>query len=376
MWGSQMLEAAPCGRMLIHASAVANPRPCRLPQLERRVISQGEDDVTRLERCAAGARIVIIGTNGLASMVMRGQLMVSVLNQSVARHGAQCSYILVTSPVNTTRDSRRLEWHFDQIGGPSACIILKYPVAWFAAACRRRGAVVIGDSIDNHRAFSQATFSNEHYSAMDAMIVQTEFHAAEIAKWGYTAIVLPHAHGNLGGWSVAASTRERLRGVGFVMSDAKNMPTRDDMRSIVRGCCRANTTLYVINSAADGMRIQPYHHNCSNTEWFSENASASAAALHRRGGARAARPRAIDAPMPHPPAELEPLALPIACHLRAKPSAVPSIGAVASARAVATAAATIAAGVANPDDPTRQRRFYESEALLRLIDVRLVRSPI
>jgi hypothetical protein len=175
---------------------------------------------------------------------------------------------------------------------------------------------------------------------------------------------------------VAASTRERLRGVGFVMSDAKNMPTRDDMRSIVRGCCRANTTLYVINSAADGMRIQPYHHNCSNTEWFSENASASAAALHRRGGARAARPRAIDAPMPHPPAELEPLALPIACHLRAKPSAVPSSGAVASARAVATAAATIAAGVANPDDPTRQRRFYESEALLRLIDVRLVRSPI
>ena len=362
--------------MLIHASAVATPRPCRLPQLERRVISQGEDDVTRLERCAAGARIVIIGTNGLASMVMRGQLMVSVLNQSVARHGAQCSYILVTSPVNTTRDSRRLEWHFDQIGGPSACIILKYPVAWFAAACRRRGAVVIGDSIDNHRAFSQATFSNEHYSAMDAMIVQTEFHAAEIAKWGYTAIVLPHAHGNLGGWSVAASTRERLRGVGFVMSDAKNMPTRDDMRSIVRGCCRANTTLYVINSAADGMRIQPYHHNCSNTEWFSENASASAAALHRRGGARAARPRAIDAPMPHPPAELEPLALPIACHLRAKPSAVPSSGAVASDRAVATAAATIAAGVANPDDPTRQRRFYESEALLRLIDVRLVRSPI
>jgi hypothetical protein len=73
---------------------------------------------------------------------------------------------------------------------------------------------------------------------------------------------------------------------------------------------------------------------------------------------------------------LEPLALPIACHLRAKPSAVPSSGAVASARAVATAAVTIAAGVANPDDPTRQRRFYESEALLRLIDVRLVRSPI
>ena len=66
-----------------------------------------------------------------------------------------------------------LEGHFDQIGGPSAYIILKYSVAWVGAACRRRGAPVLVDSIDNYRAFKRATLTNEHYGAMDAILVQT-----------------------------------------------------------------------------------------------------------------------------------------------------------------------------------------------------------
>ena len=141
-------------------------------------ISLREQDVFQRSRCAAGTHIVFIGTSGLGSMVMRGQLTQSVLNQSFARHGAQSSYIVVNSPHNTSSMSNMIEGHFDSIGAPSACVIIKYSVAWVGAACRRRGALVLVDSIDNHRAYSQATLNNEHYAAMDAVIVQTEAHAA------------------------------------------------------------------------------------------------------------------------------------------------------------------------------------------------------
>ena len=282
--------------------------------------------------------------------------MVSVLNQTIGHHGAQSSYIMINSPVNTSHHSQLIESHFDHIGGPAACVILKYPVAWIGAACRRRGAVVVGDAIDNHRAFSRATFGNEHYAAMDAMMVQTEWHAAEVASWGYHAIVLPHAHGNLDSWSVATTTRRRLRGVGFVVSDLKNMPTRDDMRAILRACCHVNTTLYVINSAADGLRIHPYAHNCTDTEWFSENASGTAEASRRQ----AADGVASSAPQsPH---------LAKACQL-ARSAA--SHGHGGEDRLSAGAAVGVDAVV----DSTRQRRYYESEALLRLVDVGLVWRP-
>lgn len=298
--------------------------------------------------------------------------MADVLNQSLARHGAQTSYILVNAPANTTKHSQLIEAHFDSIGGPSACVILKYPVAWIASACRRRGAVVVGDSIDNHRAFSKATFANEHYAAMDAMIVQTEWHAAEIAAWGYTAIVLPHAHGNLGSWSMATTTRRRLRGVGFVMSDSKNMPTRDDMRSILRGCCHANTTLYVINSQSDGLRIHPYAHNCSDTEWFGENATATADALHRRSGGH--RPSSALSRGGAEIGDIESLRLPTACSADGAFNEVSSRGASHGGDGGGSAAAAIiAAGVEDVQDSTRQRRYYESEALLKLIDVRVPR---
>ena len=164
-----------------------------------------ESDVARRRRCTEGARVVFIGTSGLGSMVMRGKLMHSVLEQTFSEHGVKSSYVSVSDPTNSTagggRDSAMLEGHFDQIGGPSACIVLKYSVvshaglepidlqtlgssathacepclgqAWVGAACRRRGAIVLVDSIDNYRAFKRGTLTNEHYAAMDAILVQT-----------------------------------------------------------------------------------------------------------------------------------------------------------------------------------------------------------
>ena len=111
--------------------------------------------------------------------------------------------------------------------------------------------------------------SNEHYSAMDAIIVQTEKHAEMVASWGHTGVLLPHPHGNLGGWSIAGKARPRIRGVGFVVQDSKNYPTREDMLQIMLACCRVNATLYLVSSkVGKGIVLKPVdhvrHQNCSS----------------------------------------------------------------------------------------------------------------
>ena len=150
-------------------------------------ISLPEGEVMRRRHCAHGAHVVLLGTSGLASMVMRGQMMQSVLRQTLMQHGANSSYVLITAPYNDSspgyrRDSTMLENHFDAIGSPSACVLLKYAVQWVGVACRRRGALVLVDSIDNHRAFSHHEVSSMHYRAMDAGLVQTRAHAAQLAE--------------------------------------------------------------------------------------------------------------------------------------------------------------------------------------------------
>lgn len=306
-------------------------------------VSLHESDVRRRQRCAAGSHIVFIGTSGLNSMVMRGHMTHSVLNQSFASHGATSSFIYISSPLNTSlKESNMIESHFDNVGGPSACIIIKYSVAWVGAACRRRGALVFVDSIDNSRAFSQATLRNEHYMAMDAIIVQTEVHAAMVASWGHVAVVLPHPHGNLGAWSVAESVRPRLRGVGFVVADSKNMPTREDVRRMQRATCRANVTFYVVSShTKGGLSISPYMHpNCTDGAWHGPDFSRPSGGANPSG----------------------------TCDARHG-------GGGGGAHRLSSRAWTFGSDLESLRDPTHQRRYYESAQLLELIDVGLVWKP-
>jgi hypothetical protein len=301
-------------------------------------ISLREPDVLQRYGCAAGAHIVFIGTTGLGSMVMRGQLTASVLNQSFARHGAQSSYIGITAPNNDTKQWAMVQTHFDNIGGPSACVIIKYSVAWVGAACRRRGALVLVDSIDNHRAYSKPTLHNEHYSAMDAIIVQTEAHAAMLASWQRLAVVLPHPHGNLGAWGIADSVRPQIRGVGFVVQDAKNMPTRADMNTIVAACCRANVTLYLVSSRADGMVIKPVlDANCSSV--YPPPTADMVGSCRTDGGESDHKP------------------------------------VVKKARVLKLAGWWSLGNISSIRDTTLQRRYYDSPRLLEAIDVGLVWRP-
>ena len=296
----------------------------------------------------------------------------SVLNQTFALHGVTSSFLFVTAPYNNTAASTALEGHFDRVGGPSACVILKYAIAWVARACRRRGALALVDSIDNFRAFSKGTLHNEHYWTMDAVIVQTEEHAAVVASFGHNAIVLPHPHGNLGSWSVSRATRPRLRGVGFVMSDKRNMPSRDDMRGIVKGCCRANTTLYIVSSNNDGLHVRPYSKNCSDVAWYEDTG----------GGSKANKTKANKT------------ALLPSRETRGSVSGAPS-GVVSSLQRLSACGAhevEKAMQQRTPEsrgglwdalrppsglmlDPTHQQRYYSSAELLNLVDVGLVWRP-
>ena len=59
----------------------------------------------------------------------------------------------------------------------------------------------------------------------DALVVQTRTHALMLAeRFNRTVAVLPHPHGNLGGWGVARAVRSRIRAVGFVWSDTVRTP--------------------------------------------------------------------------------------------------------------------------------------------------------
>ena len=141
-----------------------------------------------------------------------------------------------------------MEDHFDQWAVHPHVSFSSMQSLGLVQLAEERGALVLVDNIDNHRTYSHAMLNNEHYRAADAIIVQTEEHAEMVASWGHTSIVLPHPHGNLGGWSTADFVRPRIRGVGFVVQDGKNYPTREDMDQIMIGCCRANVTLYMVSS--------------------------------------------------------------------------------------------------------------------------------
>ena len=71
----------------------------------------------------------------------------------VGLHGARVSYLGWTGPRNLTL-AQRLDRHFAQFGAPSACVLLKYADDDALSACRRRGALVLLDCIDNFRCFS------------------------------------------------------------------------------------------------------------------------------------------------------------------------------------------------------------------------------
>ena len=87
---------------------------------------------------------------------------------AAALHGARVSYLGWTGPRNLTL-AQRLDRHFAQFGAPSACVLLKYADDDALSACRRRGALVLLDCIDNFRCFGVSRAAHE-YPKYDALL--------------------------------------------------------------------------------------------------------------------------------------------------------------------------------------------------------------
>ena len=101
-------------------------------------------------------------------------------------------------PCNETR----LEAHLEKHGEASACVLIKYAYRPVQDFCRARGMLAVVDNVDNHRGFEGSELANKHYQTADAFLVQTSEHAEWLARrHGMRAVVLPHPHGNINGYT-------------------------------------------------------------------------------------------------------------------------------------------------------------------------------
>ena len=210
------------------------------------------------EHCADGAHVVFVPIIPMGSIVMRGMMPLSVLNSTRGQlHRTRVSYVTYAkTPNGSSSLEDRLKRHFTTYGRPSACVLIKYPSVPAATLCRRHGAVVLLDCIDNYRCFS-AKLTDDLKAYYDGVIVQTRVHAEWLAARGVRPLVQPHPHGDHKRRRVAHPMRNRLLSVGLVYGDAKNLPDRHGFEAICGACARANATLYLIESPSSTMLRPP-----------------------------------------------------------------------------------------------------------------------
>lgn len=136
---------------------------------------------------------------------------------------------------------------------PAACVVVKMGIAWVADVCRQRGAISVIDGIDNYRLFDRGALQHPDYSVWDAYVTQTVSHAEFLAHhYNRSTAVVPHPHGNLASWGVAERVRPRIRAVGFVYQDTKNLPDEEDLVQIATACCRLGASLYLVSNQLHG----------------------------------------------------------------------------------------------------------------------------
>eukprot|EP00966_Prymnesium_polylepis_P278642 6437492-Prymnesium_polylepis.1 len=178
--------------------------------------------------CTPGTRILFLLSTEWGSSVMRGRLMHSMLSQTREPRGAASEVVWVCSSCHRKPGIKMrpvlgpLNATLSRGGhGTAICVCVKFCHRTLAAVCASHGAPTLWDVIDNFRLFEQGVVRRAKMDYVDAYAVQTTAHANMLSRWaGRKVLVLPHPHGNVGGWSVAAATRPALRAVGFIYGDA------------------------------------------------------------------------------------------------------------------------------------------------------------
>ncbi|KAL1520066.1 hypothetical protein AB1Y20_023541 [Prymnesium parvum] len=325
------------------------------------------------ERCADGAHLLFVPVIPMGSIVMRGLMPLLLLNQTYGRmHAVRTSYLEFGRPTLNASMDARLQHHAAVHGPPSVCVVLKYPQRAALEHCRRAGAVVLLDCIDNHRCFAGGTLAE--LREYDAALVQTHEHAAFARGRGVRAAVLPHPHGDHRYVRPRPALNWQLKGVGFIFGDPKNMLSREVQRMFCHACVRANATLYLIHSPSNGVLQPPRAVRCE--QWLlkseansSRLAPPEAMALDGRAHAGARHPAA-------PPRQR-------ACGGRQEhwSAACPSRRQGSSDLGEASPAAAGARAVDSLPplrDLTGQHRFFSSEAsrkVQQLVDVGILWPP-
>jgi len=231
-------------------------------------------------RCAAGAHVVFIASNGLASSVMRARLPVSMLEQTNRTHGVRAT--MCGPPCNATH----LERHLDKHGDASACLVVKYATRQVHDFCRARGMLVVLDSVDNYRGFEERSVRDANYQTIDAMLVQTREHAEWLAaRAQLRSVVLPHPHGNLNAWNSRTNNdkvRPHVRGVGLLVGDAwRNLPNKETTTMLAAACCASNATLIIVYSTP-GHSVYTKRLHCPQPDGRGTCASPCPNATHMR----------------------------------------------------------------------------------------------
>jgi hypothetical protein len=225
------------------------------------------------------------------------------------------------------------------------CIFTKIHWPEYLQKCRQLGALVLWDLLDLPE-ITNMTYLREHDA--DAYVTVTSAHAAYLNAQGLPAIAVPRPHSNLGGWSVAHTSRPRVRGVGFVYEDHLSLPSMKDLALITSSVCAQGAVLYLVRTHNGVFSIEPQ--KCD--VWVADSTAADDGV--GRVGCTAETTALAECP-----------------------------GDAASDKAALRRRAAIkeileAPSLTMPDlpDSFSQRPYYESSELLQLIDVGLVWKPL
>lgn len=146
--------------------------------------------------------------------------------------------------------------HFTSHGAPDVCVLVKYGGADLrgrssaaATQCKRAGALVLFDCIDRHACFrSHELRTSAEFREVDGFLTQTEPHRQWLGTRGVAAALLPHPHGNSGGWGRSPAVGARLGRVGLMVGTTRNLPAQSELLALAAACCGAGARLVLVSS--------------------------------------------------------------------------------------------------------------------------------
>lgn len=216
----------------------------------------------------------------------------------------------------------------------------------------------------------------------DAIIVMTAAHERWLAEHRFLSITLPHAHTNIGRWSLAKTVRNELRGVGIIYGNKQSIPPPQDLAQILKAVCANNATLYLVESiGALNLIPQPCPGKGRQLRTRREGGGSEGGTLQIMGGCAAEEENVLSqcerTTREGPPAtEFGSLAAPLPSLTLAQLLASERKADAIAAKGGGGEGGLVEHSIVEHIDPKgAQRKYYESAELLEKIDLGLLWWP-